>query len=105
CRNGEVRTRQNDQSHANLLRRSSVSNPLGGSSDGFISTHPNGRREYMAWNVGQWQRFAGYAHAVIIVVAALMALVFQNRNVNGDFYVRMIPAHPFDGRFKVGVAG
>jgi hypothetical protein len=44
----------------------------------------------MARNVCQRERFASHTHAVIIVVAALLALVLQNRNIHGDFYVRII---------------
>ena len=59
----------------------------------------------MAGNIREWQRFAGDSHAVVIVVAPLTAFILQHRNVNGDFDGGMIPAHPFDGGFKVGVAG
>jgi len=81
------------------------SNPFNWTSNRFVFVHPNRGREYVTWNVCQRERFAGHSHAVIIVVAALLALVLQNRNVHGDFYVRIIPAHPFDSGFKVGVPG
>ncbi len=78
------------------------SNPFSRASDGFRFVYPNRGRKNVAGNIRQRQRFAGHAHAVVVVVAALSALILQHRNVNSDFYLRMIPPHPFDGRFKIG---
>lgn len=59
----------------------------------------------MAWKVRERQQFAGYAHAVIVVITSLVSLILQRRDVNCDLYCRAVPAHPLDGWFQIGVAG
>ncbi len=89
-----------------IERRSLLnSNPFSRASDSFIFVYADRGGKYVAGNIRQRQRFAGHAHAVIIVVAALLAFVFQDGYVNSDFYLRVIPVHPFDGGLKIGIAG
>lgn len=59
----------------------------------------------MAWDVGQWQRAAGDANAEVEVVAALVGLRRQGRDVDRDFDGRVVLSDPVHGGLQVGIAG
>ena len=61
-----------------------TSNPFVGAGDSLRLAHPDGGREYMPRNVRQRERFTDHAHAMVVVVEALLAFLIQGGDVHGN---------------------